>query len=514
MAHLLRKPQQGAAAVIVALWMGVALSCLMVLDIGNLFWQQRELQKIADLGAIAGASGDLNGNVCQLGSEWSATQNSKLDTDELTAEVGTWQPVAGSSMVDFFLPTLVPADRNACRVTVVRSVPYFFLWPTHNRLLSATATALQRSKPVVRLGVRSELLSIDSTQSPVLDLLLGGLLGGGLQLGVLGWNGLLNTQLDLLQFLDALALRVGVQAGNYDELLNTQIGLGKLLDVALNVLSRRVGTADASVSALTKVATAGLDVPSLTLKLGDILGVQTGAIASGLQTDLNLFQLVQASIQAAGANQGLGSTAKLDLGLLSVDVSLKVIQPPRWVMGSTNTPPLVARTAQLDLQLNTKLLLGAVELVLDIQAASAQAEVRNFSCNPKSLEVEASTSLVTLNMVLKLLGIELKIPLNLAPRTKHMDFPTPPRLNTPPASDVLTGGKLLTSLIQSIGDVLKANLGVIGVLLGGLVEALLTPLTLLLDAIVDGLLKALGIDLARMVVDVQMDCGYQAELVY
>lgn len=496
--------------------MGVALSCLMVLDIGNLFWQQRELQKIADLAAIAGASGSLVENTCQLGGQWSATQNGEKDTDVLTAEVGAWQPATGSSMVDFFHLAVVPSDRNACRVTVARSVPYFFLWATqnHSRQLSATATALQRSKPVIRLGVRSELLSIDSTQSPVLDLLLGGLLGGGLQLGVLGWNGLLNTQVDLLQFLDALALRVGVQAGNYDELLNTQIGVGKLLDVALNVLSRRVGTADASVAALTKVAAAGLDVPSLTLKLGDILGVQTGAIASGLQTDLNLFQLVQASIQAAGANQGLGSTAKLDLGLLSVDVSLKVIQPPRWVMGSTNTPPLVARTAQLDLQLNTKLLLGAVELVLGIQAASAQAEVRNFSCNPKSLEVDASTSLVTLNMVLKLLGIELKIPLNLAPRTKHMDFPNPPRLNATPASDVLTGGQLLTSLIQSVGDILKANLGVIGALLGGIVEGLLTPLTLLLDAVVDGLLKALGIDLARMVVDVQMDCGYQAELVY
>ena len=48
--------QQGAVALVAALWMGVALACLMVLDIGNLFWQQRELQKMADFAAIAGAT--------------------------------------------------------------------------------------------------------------------------------------------------------------------------------------------------------------------------------------------------------------------------------------------------------------------------------------------------------------------------------------------------------------------------------------------------------------------------
>ena len=49
-----RKQQQGVTLVMVALWMGIALAALMVLDIGNLFWQKRELQKIADLSALAG----------------------------------------------------------------------------------------------------------------------------------------------------------------------------------------------------------------------------------------------------------------------------------------------------------------------------------------------------------------------------------------------------------------------------------------------------------------------------
>ena len=48
--------QSGAVAMLGALWLMVAVICLATIDIGNVFWQRRELQKIADLAALAGAS--------------------------------------------------------------------------------------------------------------------------------------------------------------------------------------------------------------------------------------------------------------------------------------------------------------------------------------------------------------------------------------------------------------------------------------------------------------------------
>ena len=52
--------QSGAVAMLGALWLMIAVICLATIDIGNVFWQKRELQKIADLAALAGAAGDLD----------------------------------------------------------------------------------------------------------------------------------------------------------------------------------------------------------------------------------------------------------------------------------------------------------------------------------------------------------------------------------------------------------------------------------------------------------------------
>jgi uncharacterized membrane protein len=52
-----------------ALWLMIAVICLATIDIGNVFWQKRELQKIADLAALAGASGGLPGACQQCAAE-------------------------------------------------------------------------------------------------------------------------------------------------------------------------------------------------------------------------------------------------------------------------------------------------------------------------------------------------------------------------------------------------------------------------------------------------------------
>ena len=101
-------------------------------------------------------------------------------------------------------------------------------------LLSATAVAAAPTPTVASLTVRSTLLTVDSTKSVALNALIGGLLGGKLQLDAVGWNGLINTDISLLKYLDALAIRLNVSAGNYDQLLKTDATVGQLVQAAID----------------------------------------------------------------------------------------------------------------------------------------------------------------------------------------------------------------------------------------------------------------------------------------
>lgn len=81
--------------------------------------------------------------------------------------------------------------------------------------LSATAVAAT-PPPVAQLSIRSSLASVDSGKSPLLNLVIGNLLGGNLSLTAAGWNGLLQTNVNLLSYLDQLAINLNVKAGDYD----------------------------------------------------------------------------------------------------------------------------------------------------------------------------------------------------------------------------------------------------------------------------------------------------------
>lgn len=112
--------QSGSVATLGALWLMVAVICLATIDIGNVFWQKRELQKIADLAALAGASGDLNNGSCAENSKINALNNGYEPNPKAT--VGRWGVV--KDKYEFLEGSYT---YNACKVEVLRSVPYFSL---------------------------------------------------------------------------------------------------------------------------------------------------------------------------------------------------------------------------------------------------------------------------------------------------------------------------------------------------------------------------------------------------
>jgi uncharacterized membrane protein len=68
-----------------------------------------------------------------------------------------------------------------------------------------------------------------------LNPLFSTLLGGNVNLTVGGWDGLIKTDVNLLKFMDQLAIELGVTAGNYTALLNTQASVSKFIKAAADV---------------------------------------------------------------------------------------------------------------------------------------------------------------------------------------------------------------------------------------------------------------------------------------
>lgn len=338
MTHSLRRIQQrGATLIVVALGMGMALAAMMALDIGNLVWQKRELQKIADLAALAGAqqpvvdacssSSSSNARLNAVANGWVAGQ------DVLQISAGNWAPAEDKNQEEFFSPATssTAAAANACQVTVKRVVKYFFFWPAaagSGRELTAKALAVT-SPRVARVSIRTQLAELNSQDSVLLNALIGQLLGGSLDLDVMSWQKLANLDVNLLTYLQELAVELKLDAGDYDQLLETNLGIGKLVTALIKAVGQKNSTATVALRALQDIEVLA-KVSPLRLRLADLLSVQTGLPQEALRTNLNVLQLVQALVQVGHNQSAVAGSVHIPLpGVLNVKVYLQVIEPPK-----------------------------------------------------------------------------------------------------------------------------------------------------------------------------------------
>jgi uncharacterized membrane protein len=244
-----------------------------------------------------------------------------------------------------------------------------------NLTTQLTATAVSAPAPLpplAMLTIGSTALVVDSSKSAALNLLLGQMLGGTLNLSVASWQGLVDNQINLLGYLNQLALDVNVSTGNYTQLLSMNIALTQLLDSAITVLQAGGPTASVAVNGLIGVkAAAG----NTSIVLGQLLQLQTGAASSALDTNLQVFQLIEAFVQLANSQNAAIASIPLNIpGLANGVVKVKVIEPPQLsaignpalVNGQLNDPNRIyVRTAQVRtvLSLNLPVLSGVTGLV-------------------------------------------------------------------------------------------------------------------------------------------------------
>lgn len=227
--------QRGAIGLMAAGTLAVALVfMLLAVDSGRLYMEKRRLQSIADTAALEAAG---RGGLCTPSTTANdyAVQNATRNGFTVVAgdtsrglAVTCGSLVTNASNVRVF--SADPTKNDAVRVIATRSVVTSIasgLWnmfsgvPVSTQMtLSATAVAAY-APPVAQLTIRSSLASVDSTKSPLLNLVIGNLLGGSLSITAAGWNGILQTNVNLLSYLNQLAINLGVTAGDYTTLLNT-----------------------------------------------------------------------------------------------------------------------------------------------------------------------------------------------------------------------------------------------------------------------------------------------------
>jgi uncharacterized membrane protein len=332
--------QRGAIGLMAAATLSLAVvMLLLVVDTGRLYMEQRKLQRVVDNAALEAVS---RGGNCLPGlsaasyAGQSAVRNGYVvdASNTLATTCGTLVTAASGLRTFAVDATQMAAVKVVASRTVITSFAggvqaLFSGTPVSlNTTLNASAVAAKPQPTVAQLNIRSTLASIDTAQSNILNPLFSGLLGGNVNLTALGWDGLLNTDINLLKYLDQLAINLNVAAGNYTQLLNTQATVTQLIQAAATVVQLNGATAQV-ITALGQLQVAAINAAPV--KLGDILQLQTGTTAAGLDANLQLLQLIQGVVQLANSKSAVAATLPISvLGLANVTVRVKVIEPPQF----------------------------------------------------------------------------------------------------------------------------------------------------------------------------------------
>lgn len=252
------------------------------------------------------------------------------------------------------------------------------------------------------------LVSVDSTQSPILNLLFGALLPGtSLNLSVADWNSLAGANVNLNALLTQL--NGGVTVSDPSQVLNTNITLGQLRAAMVQVLQADGQTAAANVLNALPLGVAGA---SGSIRLADILQVSlpTGSLTT---VRLNVLDLITGGVQLYNFRNVLTTptpiavnTAALGLnGVANVRLWAQVIEPPSYNCGTVGAAfHSAAIRIKLDMDLvqglNTGTLTAALNglnlLGVSLSNTSVSADVLHLQVYADVARAEGSISAVNL----------------------------------------------------------------------------------------------------------------------
>lgn len=325
--------QRGAAVIMTAGFMLLGVLCLaLVVDTGRLYMEKRSLQRLADVVALSVASQKACKDL-EAGDSVTADATTALNVatknapDEVVVQSATCGGVTGNPRVFETASGSTDAVEIVLTHPVARSLVAGGLFSSEPVGLTARAVAGGGGNPLARLTIRSKVADLSPGSNSLLAPVLGGLLGLD-NLSVVDWNGIASTQVNILDLIKTGKLGVGT----YEQLLTTDVSILDLLDASIDVVGQG-STAGLGLSAIKGAPGAGIALDQLSVNLGELLGLKTGAPEAAADVALNLLDLINGSVTLANANDPNSvanvDLSKIDLGIANLVVKVKVIEPPR-----------------------------------------------------------------------------------------------------------------------------------------------------------------------------------------
>jgi uncharacterized membrane protein len=380
--------QHGAIAIVAAMFLIVALAALAAIDVGNVFFVRRQLQRTADLAALAAVQVVSTPSGCGGGVSTTAQVNATANgftadgsTKKLTANCGRWKPGAATAFTQGGTPA------NAVQVKVSQFVPYFFLGK--GQTVTATSVATASNIDVFSLG--TGIATLNTQQSALLNAILGGLLHSNVALSVGDTQSLAAANINLAGLMTAL------NASSMQGLLATSVSYQNLVVAMVNALRSGGDTVNAAILQTLAVAVPG----GQNINLGYNSSTSTGLLALGLANPdsaatatVNVLDTVLAAAQIAQSNpSGTAPVINVAAGLTGVaNMSMQMINPPVLAVGEAGlTPPVTARTSAIKVTLTLAALPSAplglasvallnTPLMVTLEVAPGKAELSNVDC--------------------------------------------------------------------------------------------------------------------------------------
>lgn len=401
------RDNSGQFALLTAFMTPVAIIlAAFAVDAGSLYVEKREAQGRVDLAAITAAA-----NLPRASEAARLTMSDNGVTSIVTAQADAYgKPVFSSGIADDQIvavtgnyrgaPGIAPElrfvagaePRNAVKVTYKTTGTRYFassIIPAPEIIVEA----IGESSSWASFSIGSRLLGVNEG---LVNQLLGGLLGSNINLSLMDYEALLDANISLLSFLDALAIETGITAGSYTQVLDAEVTMGQIS----RALSNSSGLpADARMAAgRLAQKTSGSNAPRIRLAdfldLGDTGGQILQANVQQLGLDFNVMELVTGSALVAGKGKqvtlNLGASVP---GLLATRVTLLVGEPPQYSWIAVGTPGQMVRTAQTRLTIVAEIggLLGVnIRIPLYLELAYGEAKLREVTCpdgNPDNARV-------------------------------------------------------------------------------------------------------------------------------
>lgn len=401
-----RRTQCGGMSVTMMLVMLGLVGMLGLIEIGYLYWAKRDVQKTADLAALAGAqrldlcSADRADNAAARANAVNANRFAGV----LRVQCGDWNPAHASE--DNFAQVSAAAPPNAVKVVAERSVLPFLGQNQSLPTVRAQAVAT-RAPPFAVLSVGSQLLRVNGN-TPLGSVLK--LVGVDLdQTTLLGYDGLAQVKVTPKGLLEALEIPVeaDISIGEFNALLAAnKVSLGRLVEATAKVLSQS-GVADANLDLLHDALAAKLDIDRLAIQLGSndassgLFGrivAPDGPATAALDAQVNALDLLTTGISIANSGRAVEVS---QLNVLGVQAKAAIIEPPSIAIGGVGTRAYNAQVRLfLDIDSNNLALgLGKVLTALGIRLRlPIHADVTNAMATVTSLQCSAVPATATVQV--------------------------------------------------------------------------------------------------------------------